>query len=134
MGSAKATVAVIGATLGVLGFGCGDDGGSSAQGAGGQGGAPGSGGSAADGGTGGAGSATSSASTTGATTGSTSGPSAVASTTGAGGAMAFACDPPAAPGSFYAEEAWSYDVTILEPVSMCQYRGDVLLVVNTAAL
>ena len=51
-----------------------------------------------------------------------------------GGAMAFACDPPAAPGSLYAEEAWSYDVTILEPVSMCQYRGDVLLVVNTAAL
>jgi len=132
MGSAKATVAVIGATLGVLGFGCGDDGGSGAQGgAGGQGGAPGTGGSTADAGSGGT---TSSATATGATTGSTTGPSAVAATTGAGGAMAFACDPPAAPGSFYAEEAWSYDVTILEPVSMCEYRGDVLLVVNTAAL
>lgn len=75
---------------------------------------------AGEGGAGGAGSS----STTGA-----------ASTTGAGGGgSAFACDPPAEPGSLYELSAVSYDLDAIDPVSMCKYRGEVMLIVNTAAL
>jgi hypothetical protein len=49
---------------------------------------------------------------------------------GGGGGSAPACNPPAAVGSFWAQDAQQYGV--LGPVSMCDYRGDVLLVVNTA--
>lgn len=52
--------------------------------------------------------------------------------TGVGGSS-FVCDPPAEPGSLYENFAESYDIEKLEPVSMCEYRGDVLLIVNTAA-
>lgn len=47
--------------------------------------------------------------------------------------MAFVCDPPAAPGSLYEHSAVSYDINDIDPVSMCKYRGKVLLIVNTAA-
>jgi hypothetical protein len=50
---------------------------------------------------------------------------------GAGGGP-FVCDPPAAAGSLYAQTGDAFGA--LDPLSMCQYRGDVLLIVNTAAL
>ncbi|MFO0613857.1 MAG: hypothetical protein U0414_14795 [Polyangiaceae bacterium] len=46
--------------------------------------------------------------------------------------MAFVCDPPAEPGSLYENSATGlFDV---DPTSMCAFRGDVLLIVNTAAV
>jgi glutathione peroxidase len=42
-----------------------------------------------------------------------------------------ACEPPPAPDSFYALEAQSLDR--FDPVSMCEFRGKVVLVVNIAA-
>jgi hypothetical protein len=51
--------------------------------------------------------------------------------TGGAGGMG-GCNPPATAGSFWAQTASAYGD--LSPVSMCQYRGDVLLVVNTAAV
>jgi hypothetical protein len=53
---------------------------------------------------------------------------------GGGGVRPFSCDPPAAPGSLYEHSAVSYDIDEIDPVSMCKYRGDVLLIANTAAL
>jgi hypothetical protein len=57
---------------------------------------------------------------------------------GAGGfgglPMAFVCDPPAEAGSLYENSAKSYDINDVDPVSMCKYRGKVLLIVNTAAI
>lgn len=53
---------------------------------------------------------------------------------GEGGHAAFVCDPPAAPGSFFATSAESMDISYIEPQSMCEFRGDVTLVVNVAAL
>lgn len=50
-----------------------------------------------------------------------------------GGSMSFVCDPPAEAGSLYENSAVSYDINDIDPVSMCKYRGKVLLVVNTAA-
>lgn len=44
----------------------------------------------------------------------------------------FACDPPPPGGSFY--ELSSPDLGQSRVVSMCEYRGDVILVVNTASL
>lgn len=91
--------------------GC-DDG---ATGTGGAGGAPGSTSSSANG-------ATTSKSSTGATT------SAKASSSSG---TPFLCDPPAEPGSLYEKGALlQFEV---EPTSMCQYRGQVLLIVDTAA-
>ncbi len=52
--------------------------------------------------------------------------------TGSGGSS-FDCDPPAAPGSLYELFADSWDPGVIEPVSMCQFRGDVLLIANVAA-
>jgi hypothetical protein len=43
----------------------------------------------------------------------------------------FVCDPEAQPGSLY--ELYAEDAFEIEPVSMCRFRGDVLLIVNTAA-
>ena len=48
---------------------------------------------------------------------------------GMGGA-APACNPPAADGSLFALSALEYGQPA--PTSMCDYRGDVLLLVNTA--
>ncbi len=45
--------------------------------------------------------------------------------------IAPACDPPPAPDSFFALEAQSLDR--FDPVSMCEFRGKVVLVVNIAA-
>lgn len=62
--------------------------------------------------------------------------SATSSTSGAGGGGGGTalCDPLAeTPGHFYSMSAESLDIDILEPVNMCQYRGDVLLIVNTAS-
>ncbi len=54
---------------------------------------------------------------------------------GQGGAPPpFVCDPPAGPGSLFELSAESQDIDIIDPVSMCQYRGDVLLIVNVAAM
>jgi hypothetical protein len=51
-----------------------------------------------------------------------------------GGPAQFVCDPPAEPGSLYELSAKSYDINDVDPVSMCKYRGKVLLAVNTAAV
>lgn len=53
-------------------------------------------------------------------------------TTGVGG-TSYVCDPPAEPGSLYELAAISYDISVMEPVSMCEFRDQVLLIVNTAA-
>lgn len=50
---------------------------------------------------------------------------------GSGGAAA-ACDPPAAAGSLWELQGLNYPD--FAPVSMCKYRGDVTLIVNTAAI
>ncbi len=47
------------------------------------------------------------------------------------GGSSYVCDPPAAPGSLYELNA---ETLGLEIDSMCRYRGDVLLIVNTAAV
>jgi hypothetical protein len=49
---------------------------------------------------------------------------------GGGGGSPPVCDPPADAGSFWAQTAQQYGAD--GPVSMCDYRGDVLLVVNIA--
>jgi glutathione peroxidase len=64
---------------------------------------------------------------------SSSSQTAVAASSGAGGGSSFVCDPPADPGSIYEFSAESFDINQIEPVSMCKYRGDVMLIVNTAA-
>jgi hypothetical protein len=52
----------------------------------------------------------------------------MAGTGGMGGAAG--CNPAAPDGSFYATSGYQYGGAA--PTSMCDYRGDVLLVVNTA--
>jgi hypothetical protein len=47
--------------------------------------------------------------------------------------MPFACDPPAARGSIYELAAVPFNPPF-DPLSMCHYRGQVMLAVNTAAL
>lgn len=49
-----------------------------------------------------------------------------------GNTSSYVCDPPAEPGSIYEATAISLDIDKIDAVSMCQYRGDVMLVVNTA--
>lgn len=88
------------------------------------------GGSSGNGGNGQAGGVAVSSSTTTEPLGSTTTLGTTLSTTTT--TAAFVCDPPAAPGSFYELADASLDIDILDPVSMCQYRGDVVLVVNTA--
>lgn len=51
--------------------------------------------------------------------------------TGAGGGVGLSCDPPAAAGSLSERTA---ETMGFEQVSMCGYRGDVLLIVNVAAV
>jgi hypothetical protein len=63
-----------------------------------------------------------------------SGPSSTAPSTSGVGGSSYVCDPPADPGSLYELYAESLDPNKIEPVNMCEYRGDVLLIVNTAAL
>src|SRR5688572_17139967 len=61
------------------------------------------------------------------TVGSTGGAIDITGGMGAGGAPEpYVCDPPAASGSLYELFAESQSIEILEPVSMCEYRGDVL--------
>lgn len=80
------------------------------------------------------GASTSATKATSAATSTKSASSSVANTgSSATGAM-FDCNPAAPPDSFYARTAESYDINIIDPVPMCKYRGDVVLVVNTAAL
>jgi hypothetical protein len=71
-----------------------------------------------------------------ATAGNAGGTTTVAQTsqasTGVGGSS-YVCDPPAEPGSLYELTAVSYDIAVMEPVSMCEFRDQVLLIVNTAA-
>jgi len=52
---------------------------------------------------------------------------------GGGGAMPFVCDPPAEAGSIYEQSAESLNIEV-GSVPMCQYRGKVMLLVNTAAV
>jgi hypothetical protein len=51
---------------------------------------------------------------------------------GWGGGGVIPCDPPADPGSIWEKTAEVY--AEIDPVSMCKYRGDVLLIFNGAAL
>jgi len=51
---------------------------------------------------------------------------------GAGGAVASSCDPPPDPSTLWAQAALSYPG--YADVTLCPYVGDVLLVVNTAAV
>ena len=112
-------------TLGA--FACSSGGGS--VGAGGDGGTAGAGGTPGAGGNGGT---TTVASSSSSSVGAVASSSGVGSG-GSGGTMSFVCDPPAEPGSLYEFSVESYDVNDLEPVPLCKYRGEVLLIVNTAA-
>jgi len=131
--SSKTRVTSLSATLGlaVCALACSSGGGEAAGGAGSTSGA----GNA--GGMGGAGSVTTGASSSSssavAVASSSAGAGGSGGAGGAGGSMSFVCDPPAAPGSLYELAAESYDLNDLEPVSMCKYRGEVALIVNTAA-
>lgn len=51
---------------------------------------------------------------------------------GEGGAMPFVCDPPADPGSIYEQSAESLNIEV-GSVPMCKYRGNVMLLINSAA-
>ncbi len=46
--------------------------------------------------------------------------------------MGFECDPPAEAGSLY--ELFEKPLYVPQELSMCQYRNDVMLIVNTAAI
>jgi hypothetical protein len=74
------------------------------------------------GGTGGMAQATASASVT----------AGVGGSGGSGGSGDFVCDPVAAPGSIYERTADMFGSA--GPSSMCKYRNDVMLIVNTAAI
>jgi hypothetical protein len=88
-----------------------------------------------NGGTGGTGSSTQASSSSSSSSNVASSSSVAVGVGGFGGApMEFKCDPPAEPGSFYETSAKSYDINDIDAVSMCKYRGKVLLVVNTAAI
>lgn len=51
---------------------------------------------------------------------------------GTGGAVASSCDPPPDPSTVWAQKALSYPG--YTDVTLCPYVGDVLLIVNTAAV
>jgi glutathione peroxidase len=55
-----------------------------------------------------------------------------AGSSGSGGSEPFVCTPAAEPGSLFELSALAWDFSLGE-VSMCKYRGDVMLIVNTAA-
>jgi hypothetical protein len=114
---ATAYTAVLALSLGV---GCSEEAKDTTAGAG----ATGAGSGGGSGATTGAGGSTNTSSGTG-----------VVSSTGAGvGGSSYVCDPPAAEGSIFELFAESLDIDQIEPVSMCQYRGDVMLIVNVAAV
>lgn len=52
---------------------------------------------------------------------------------GSGGGVAIECDLPPEPGSIYELEAESLSIEFADPVPMCIYRGEVMLIVNVAA-
>lgn len=58
--------------------------------------------------------------------------SVTAGASGAGGGGEFLCNPAAAPGSIH--EATADRFGSAGPESMCRYRGEVMLIVNTAAI
>jgi hypothetical protein len=91
-------------------------------------------GAGGDGGTGAAAQASSSTSSVASNSVASSSSVAVGAGGFGGGSMAFVCDPPAEPGSLYENAAKSYDINDIDAVSMCKYRGTVLLIVNTAAV
>lgn len=101
-------------------FGCSNEG-SSSKGSGGSG----TGTSATTGGS--AGSTTGSAGTAG--TDSTTSSTVATTTSSDTGTPTGDCDPPAEIGSLYELQDMALDETI---TTMCKYRGDVLLIVNTA--
>ena len=51
---------------------------------------------------------------------------------GGNGGAAAGCNPPAAAGSLWELQGLNYPD--FQPVSLCKYRGDVTLIVNTAAI
>lgn len=82
-------------------------------------------------GTGGAGGEASTATTTTAKSSTTNATTSTTKQASSSSGVAFVCDPPAAPGSLYEKGApLQFEV---EPTSMCLYRGEVLLIVNTAS-
>jgi hypothetical protein len=89
----------------------------------------GDGGNATTGATGGSGGALATTTTTTTTGGNGTSTHAVSSSasTGTGAPV---CSPPAPAGSIYEKPAVTFG---LDTISMCQYRGDVLLIVDTAA-
>lgn len=93
----------------------------------------GTGGVGGEGGSGVTGSSSSHASSSAVSSTSGVGPGTGTGGGGEGGAMPFVCDPPAEPGSIYEQSAESLNIE-LGSVSMCQYRGKVKLLVNTAAV
>lgn len=117
--------ATLGMTLAVITAACGGTtpGGSGSGSATGSGGG---GGTLTGSGVGGTGGATQPASSSSVTVGVGGGG------TGGGGGGDFVCDPAAAPGSIYERTGEVYGAAV--PVSMCKYRGEVMLIVNTAAL
>jgi hypothetical protein len=83
-------------------------------------------------GSGGTGAGTTGAGTTAQTTGATTSSTKAAATNASSSTGApFVCSPPAAPGSLYENSANEFSTLV--PISMCQYRGDVLLIIDTAA-
>ena len=82
--------------------------------------------------TGGGGATTSGTGGKGTSSNAVASSSVVVAASGAGGSDTFNCDPPAAAGSIYELAGDSFGA--VEPVSMCRYRGDVMLIVDTAAL
>jgi glutathione peroxidase len=116
--------ATLGMTIAFLTAACGE---TTPGGSGSSGSATGSGGGSAaqtGSGAGGMGGAAQSASSSSATVGGGG--------NGGGGGAAFVCDPAAVPGSIYERTGEVYGAEA--PVSMCKYRGEVMLIVNTAAL
>lgn len=94
------------------------------------------GGAGGGGGAGGAGQSSSAAngSSSVASSSATTGPGSGAGGGGGEAPMPFVCDPPAEPGSIYEQSAESLNIEEVDPVSMCKYRGNVMLLINTAAV
>jgi hypothetical protein len=113
--------------------GCGTSGEPSTGGQGGDVSTGGQGGAGASGGSGGAGASGGSAGEGGMLAGGQGG--APGGAGGQGGAVdPNACDPAAEPGSLYELSAESMSIDEIDPISMCRYRGDVLLIANIAAI
>lgn len=118
MAAGVTSFATAGAALVALLAGCGDE--PAGTGAGGMLATGGGGGQPGTGGFG-----TSTGGSTGQSTGGAN---------GSGGASIIGCDPPPDPGTFYAQVAEQTDASGAYLTQMCPWKGDVLLVVNTAQL